>query len=104
MASLEQFLLWVPDKLPIIDCHHPEHAMMTRWNLTLGWASYVSLCLFWWMATGEDVNWSSITASWALVCSHAFPFPFVLVFDIGDGLSSNVGGEADGIHRVPNRK
>ena len=44
-----------------------------------------------------------IAVSWALGSARAFPFPFVLVFDMGDGLPSDVGGEGDGVRGVPNR-
>ena len=104
-ASLKQFLFCrCLIGSPIIGCHHPDHTMKTKWNLTLDFFLGFSLRLFWRIALGGDASWSSITASWALGCARAFPFPFVLVFDIGDGLPSDVGGEGEGVRGVPNRK
>ena len=101
-AGLQQFL-FCGNLIcsPIIDCHHLEPK--TRCYLTLDFLGF-SLRLLWRMAFGEDASWSSITASWALVCARAFPFPFVLVFDIGEGLPSDVGGDGEGVRGVPNRK
>jgi hypothetical protein len=45
-----------------------------------------------------------MVVSLALGYARAFPFPFVIVFDIGDGLPSDVGGEGEGVRGVPNKK